>query len=190
MYLEIEDRYYFIHGWLNFINDNHLKMGHFLVFWLLSPSIFQVWIYAPNGCLTNPTTTCSGGSKNENILKKPFIKEEEASDDDSMESDKKSLKRVITKNYIHKMLMTKSFLQDVGMNGCRRLRLKNVDGKVWEVKVKRYGRKVAPYMSTGWIKFRKENKIEVGDLCEFSHVKANLLRVHIFKKGKQVNKNR
>ncbi|KAL4564609.1 hypothetical protein LXL04_028675 [Taraxacum kok-saghyz] len=56
-YLKNEDRYYFMDGWLNFIKDNRLQVGDFLVFWLLSASpksTFQVFCYAPNGCLKHP----------------------------------------------------------------------------------------------------------------------------------------
>ncbi|KAI3665746.1 hypothetical protein L6452_44376 [Arctium lappa] len=189
-YIKIEDRYYFIHGWLKFINDNHLQMGDFLVFWLLSPSMFEVFMYAPNGCLKTLTTSCSGGGKNDKMLKlkKVSFVKKESSDDDFMEDVKQSLRRVITKNCVHKLPMTKSFVKAVGINGCCRLRLKNDDGKVWEVKVKKYGSKREPIMTTGWINFKKDNKIQIGDLCEFNHVKANLLHVHIFKKGKQVVK--
>ncbi|XP_024974919.1 putative B3 domain-containing protein Os03g0621600 [Cynara cardunculus var. scolymus] len=209
-YLKIEDRYYFMDGWLKFINDNRLRMGDFLVFWLQSSSIFQVYIYAPNGCLKNPTTSSgnlhrpihsrvplfrplsainslshvavAGGGKNHKILKKHIVKVEETSDDDTKEGVQQSFRRVVSKTCIHKLAMNKSFVKGLGINGYRSVRLKNEEGKMWEVKVSMYGGEKVPYLTKGWFDFRKDNKIEIGDKCEFNRVKNNLLHVHVLKK--------
>ncbi|KAJ9563702.1 hypothetical protein OSB04_008862 [Centaurea solstitialis] len=210
--VEIEDRYYFMDGWLKFAKDNGLKKGDFVVFWLNSPSIFQVFLYAPNGCLKT-----SGGGKKRKILEKPSVKKEtsdddsmedvkqsrggkklkiwkkpsvkkEMSDDDSMEDVKRPLRRNMTKTAIHSLSITKSFMKDVGIYEYCSLRLKNDHGYVWKVKVMKYRAEKMPYLTKGWSDFRKDNKIQTGDWCEFHHVRANLLLVRIFKKGKQVLK--
>ncbi|KAJ9564415.1 hypothetical protein OSB04_000381 [Centaurea solstitialis] len=176
-YLKIEDKYYFMDGWLNFMKENHVQNDDVLVFWLLSSSpllIFGVFIYASNGCLKHPLKF-SGGEKGIS-QKKRFVNEE-------ISDDKKSLKRVVKEYFIHRIPMNKTFVRAAGADHLRSAKLMNDEGKFWNVTVQKYGGPETPYITTGWFNFRKDNKLKIGDVCEFSHVKANLFHVRIIKKG-------
>ncbi|KAM0057929.1 putative transcription factor B3-Domain family [Helianthus debilis subsp. tardiflorus] len=97
-YSKIRDKYYFMDGWLKFMKDNRLQMGVFLVFWRLSPSVFEVSVYGPNGCLKQPTVSHVSNRKT------PFVNEEDVYDDDSSENvQQKKMISVVKRSYLHKM---------------------------------------------------------------------------------------
>ncbi|KAJ9564418.1 hypothetical protein OSB04_000384 [Centaurea solstitialis] len=121
----------------------------------------------------------AGVDKDDKCPNKPVIREE-TNDDDLSENVHYSMTKAIKKSHIYKMPMKKSFGKAVGINGYHRLRLKNDDGKMWKVEVRKYAKEKILYV--GWFHFRKDNKLKIGDLCEFNHVKDNLIHVRVLKK--------
>ncbi|KAI3699632.1 hypothetical protein L2E82_44056 [Cichorium intybus] len=192
-YLNIEDKYYFTNGWLKFIKDNGLQVGDFLVFWLLSTSpksIFQVFFYAPNGCLKHAVVSPSGNvrsishaaSGGDGKKKKPV--KEETSDDDadvdgSLVDVRKSFMRVFKKSHV------RYFWKATEMDRYNCVWLRNDERKTWEVKVSQYRLNKMPYLTTGWLDFWKGNKMNVGNMLEINHVKDNMLHVRVLKKKKK-----
>ncbi|MFS8033405.1 putative transcription factor B3-Domain family [Helianthus anomalus] len=176
-YSKIRDKYYFMDGWLKFMKDNRLQMGVFLVFWRLSPSVFQVSVYGPNGCLKQPTVSHVSNRKT------PFVNEDVYDDDDDSSENvqQKKMISVVKSSYLHKMPLKKHFVEAIGIKGYSSLQLRNDEGKIWNVKLNlfKYGLNRFMQISTGWHDFRKHNKIETGNTCEFYHVKSNLLHVRV-----------
>ncbi|KAJ9564248.1 hypothetical protein OSB04_000214 [Centaurea solstitialis] len=121
----------------------------------------------------------TGGDKDDKCPKKPMIKEE-TNNDDLSKNVHYSMTKAIKRSHIYKMPMKMSFGKAVRINGYRSLRLKNDDGKMWKVEVRKYAEEKILYV--GWFDFRKDNKLEIGDLCEFNHVKDNLIHVRVLKK--------
>ena len=76
--------------------------------------------------------------------------------------------------------MKKCFGEAVRINDYRSVWLKNDNGKMWEMKVRKHAEGKMFYI--GWFDFRKDNNMQIGDLCEFNHVQDNLIRVHVLKK--------
>ncbi|CAI9276851.1 unnamed protein product [Lactuca saligna] len=185
-YVKIEDRYYFMDGWLKFVKDNHLQMGDFLVFWLFSPSpnlMFQVFFFAPSGCLKHPISSSGVGDDD---WMKPFVKEENSDDDDEeLLGNVKKFVRVLRISYLHRMPLSNAILNTTGIDVYAYVWLRNDDGKLWKVEVAKHGQKGRPLLARGWSDFRKGNKMKIQDICEISHVKYNLLHVHVIKKQKR-----
>lgn len=46
----IGGKHCFVNGWFQFMKDNLLERGDFLVFWLIAESTFQVTMYGPSCC--------------------------------------------------------------------------------------------------------------------------------------------
>nr|XP_043638674.1 putative B3 domain-containing protein REM15 [Erigeron canadensis] len=172
-YLKIDDKYYFMDGWLKFMKDNGLQMGDLLVFWLVShsPTVFNIFFYAPNSCLKNPSS-CSSGNIDPAMPKVGLGlggEEKETSIEEVPAYDVSPLTNV--------------FEKATGIGCYDTLLLKNKEGKKWKVEIKKYKKKNQMlYITKGWAKFMKDNKVEIGDRCEFKHVEGKLIRVHVFKK--------
>ncbi|KAI3503140.1 hypothetical protein L1887_31576 [Cichorium endivia] len=117
-YVKIEDKYYFMDGWLNFMKDNCLQKGDLLVFWLRSPPnfMFQVFFFAPNGCLKHPISS-SGACDGMKLV----VKEGESNDDD--ESDdflgnvQNCSRRVLRISCLYRMPLTNAFWNTAGIDG-------------------------------------------------------------------------
>nr|XP_043638678.1 B3 domain-containing protein REM5-like [Erigeron canadensis] len=213
-YLKIDGKYYFMDGWLKFMKDNGVQMGDFLVFWLVSrsPTVFEVFPYAPNTCLKNQSS-CSGNinpgtPKVGHGLGGPSASADADSDacDDDDDDDKetsmeevpaydvsvnkninKSMSKIVMKTYTNCIPLTKEFENATGIGCYDTLLLKNKEGSKWKVDIRRYinNNQKTLRISKGWAKFVKDNKVEVGDKCEFKHLKGKLVRVHVFKKNER-----
>ena len=126
-YSKINGRYYLRDGWLKFMKDNHLQMGDFLVFWRRTKLTFNVFVYAPNGCLKQPTSSSSGsddqptssssGSDDHTAVgsgddgKKVFVKEESSDDDDGLlENVEKFTRRAVKQSYKNMMVINLDIL--------------------------------------------------------------------------------
>ncbi|PWA94169.1 hypothetical protein CTI12_AA063580 [Artemisia annua] len=189
-YLKINGRYYLRDGWLKFMKDNHLQMGDFLVFWRRTKLTFHVFVYAPDGCLKQPTSSSSGSGSDDHraagsgdVGKKVFVKEESSDDDGLLENVEKFTRRVIKPSFKGVMPIRQDFVEATGIDGYDSLVLKNDEGKTWEVKLTKHGRAWPQfYLTTGWSSFRKQNKINFGNTCDFIHVNSNLLHVRVIKK--------
>ncbi|KAI3699635.1 hypothetical protein L2E82_44059 [Cichorium intybus] len=200
-YFKIEDKYYFMDGWIKFIKDNRLQVGDFLVFRLLAASpksIFQVIFYAPNGCLKHPVTSTGNFSLNrkdsrplvvyEGTGKKRIGKEETSGDDDD---SNKLLTKVLRKSSLHRLPMNKGFWKANGLHQYEYMRLRtDKEGKIWKVEVRKYGRMKYLFLTRGWNDFWNDKKLEIGNILRFSHVKDNLFHVHVIKrqKGKKTSR--
>ncbi|GJW68449.1 DNA-binding pseudobarrel domain-containing protein [Tanacetum coccineum] len=158
-YLKSKDIYCFTNGWLNFMKENRLHNGDFLVFWLMSSvkPTFRVFFFGPNGCLINNRTSCS----------------------------RKYSTVVPITGHSFDQSLTRDFAKVTGIQTCDSVRLKNSKGK-WEVGIRNWGRGRArmPNLVERWSEFIKDNKVKVGDTCVFSQVKDNLFHVHLIKKKK------
>ncbi|KAK9064852.1 hypothetical protein SSX86_016234 [Deinandra increscens subsp. villosa] len=218
-YMRIEDRYYFMGGWLRFMKENHLEVGDFLVFWPLSRDpnpVFRVLIYSPNGCFkcatsdsgnTSDISAASKGKKSSSVESMSDDDDDESSEDDkaagngkksssveSMGDDEssehvgRSLTRVIWKTYRHRMPLSNGFVNATGINGHNRLKLKNDKGKIWEAKVSMQtcGKYCRVFISQGWLKFLEDNKVKIGEMCKFDHVKGSMLHVSVLKNKKDL----
>ncbi|XP_076909377.1 putative B3 domain-containing protein REM15 [Bidens hawaiensis] len=183
-YSKIKDKYYFMDGWLKFMKDNGLHVGMFLVFWSLasrsSTRVFQVYVYEPNGCLKEPAASNACASNRKRKI--PVVKLEEG-DDDSSKNMHKIMTRVLRKSNYSVMPMLSSFVKATGISGYSSVRLRNDKGRTWGVKLftYTYGTYQVTKMGARWGDFTKDNKIKVGNICEFYHVKSNLLCVRVLR---------
>lgn len=81
------------------------------------------------------------------------------------------------------------FVGLAGMNEERTIRMKNVDGKEWKMRLKLERSRKAKryYLSSGWPDFRRDNELYEGDKCVFKLIKSEdmlYLAKVIKKKGK------
>ncbi|CAH1413278.1 unnamed protein product [Lactuca virosa] len=186
-YFKIKDKYYFMDGWVKFMRDNRLQICDLLVFSLLSPppnSIFQVVVYAPNGCFKHPI--CSSDL--------PFkVTKEQRSRNKSLEL----VKSFKSDKPFYSVTMKLSYLRAWGLyvpiTFLRRYLLSNDEISVNCVLEVSDGRKWGPIICTdyktcgrlsgpNWKKFREDNQLGLGDVCvlELMNEMEKVLKVTIF----------
>lgn len=59
---QLHNDLYLTDGWSAFVNHNNIRMGQFLVFYLIRESTFHVALYRPNGCLKDPFSAQTCGN--------------------------------------------------------------------------------------------------------------------------------
>ncbi|KAL7609706.1 putative B3 domain-containing protein Os03g0621600 [Lactuca sativa] len=183
-------------------------------------SSFQVFFYEPNGCLKHPVSSSGSfrsilptadrrlllvdkvtaevmrGGAGDGMIR--CVKEETSNnhdegdddDDDSLQKVHKSIRKVLRKSYLHQLPMTMTFWKASRLNRYDSVRLRTNEGKIWKVGVSKYGKINFPNLTSGWYDFWKSNDIKKSNTLQFTHVKGNLLHVHVIKrhKGRTINK--
>ncbi|CAL5373042.1 unnamed protein product [Camellia sinensis] len=185
---QVNDDLYFDKGWKQFVQDNSLEFGDFLIFYYGGNAKFYVKIYGKNGCqkeVNNPTgethqenetidhskscqIACRTSSKK--VIRKkhlsPRVPNEIQEDDidrelrDKFKSKFPFFRVVMSSTYLKRGIMNipASFLKSYVEKDRESVTLLSSD-KLWPVKLVRYLGTVCRF-SSGWHMFCKENAIK------------------------------
>ncbi|KAH7850921.1 hypothetical protein Vadar_004643 [Vaccinium darrowii] len=188
-------------GWRKFVEDCGLQAGDFLVFKLISNSVFEIVRYGPNGCekalVSNPVIKRQQTSVSEQIKEIPATarttrspKSEEAQahpstrrssgivvevSDSEEQTEYPRFVVVIKKHHRSCLTLPMAFARETGMARKSKVLLRNEEGKVWGANIclRTYRTSGGRIdLSSGWSAFRKENKIVEGDSCVFEFVRS------------------
>ncbi|GKB72373.1 putative B3 domain-containing protein [Tanacetum coccineum] len=148
------------------------------------PNVFQVFCYALNECLKEPLIGLNNdirviapnvghrsdgsGARNRN---KPCVVKE--TNDNSSLTNRKLSERIGLTNDLKRVT-------EIDCKVVKRVNSK-VNIKTWKRGLKSLP---IPHLTEGWSEFLKDNNVEIGDICVFSHVKRKLFHVHV-EKGKR-----
>ncbi|XAR57840.1 hypothetical protein NMG60_11026122 [Bertholletia excelsa] len=170
---------YFVDGWHQFVLENSLEFGDFLLFYYGRNSNFYIKIYGKNGCLkevSNPT----GKRRNTSVV----LNKNRAVEPNN--SFQKQI-QILCVSQCNKIL-TSSVLQTIPSSFSRshlEINRKSVTlvflGKSWPVKLVWVGKKCM--YSGGWRQFCRDTDLKIGDICVFELLKRDefVLRVYIFR---------
>ncbi|KAJ0843800.1 putative transcription factor B3-Domain family [Helianthus annuus] len=169
-------------GWFDFTKDNNVNVGSRCVITHVQDNLLRVHVSKKRGrpkrCAKHSSDdTASGNEKNPSV-------EEATSDSVSLKNVEEplTLPRVVRKNYIYRMPLTRDFMKAAGIDEYGVMRLENNDGKTWDANFEKSGPREIPVIGRGWPDFRKHNNLKVGNRFVITHVQDNLFRVHVSKK--------
>ncbi|POO02657.1 B3 DNA binding domain containing protein [Trema orientale] len=177
---------YFATGWEEFARELFLETGDFLVFKYNGISLFEVEIFGKNGCkkvvVASPQCLALVKIEEEKTLEEPSNAYNRTQNEEikglngSSKKSSSSRKHVAPKNNHFVVTLTKSrwglripasvrkgikFKPDVNLR-CHK-------DKLWPMKIS-FWKDGRCYLTTGWSKFQKENKLEAKDKCELELV--------------------
>ncbi|XP_022031656.1 B3 domain-containing protein REM5-like [Helianthus annuus] len=171
---QIGDDYCFVNGWNNVVKDIRLGFGDFLLFKLVDQSTFRLSIYSPDGCekILQPKTDQNCDEKIE-----------EKSDDD----DDPFFVVIFTLSHARFLRFPEGFAELMGIDAEGPIKVKNLDGKEWGTGLKldkSYRSMIRYFLSPGWPRFARENKLAEGDECVFKFIRSEgkLLLAKVTKK--------
>ncbi|XP_062019038.1 B3 domain-containing protein Os01g0723500-like [Rosa rugosa] len=175
---------YFKDGWRDFLNDNSVKEGDFLVFTYEGDMHFSIRDYENNCCKRGdfPTNNepheesapAKSTKRNPGCPKKDYSAE-------SFRSKFPHYTRSIKKKYCVYSIPTAFYRKHLSAGNYEVAFLKISGGTKW-FKVKLVPSLQTAFMSKGWSVFAHDNQIVVGDVCAFELVKENKMVVHILRK--------
>ncbi|XP_042757740.2 uncharacterized protein LOC111894906 [Lactuca sativa] len=195
------DIYWFSEGWKQVVEDTQLGIGDILVFIFVHHSTFELSIYSPDRCEKELRTKIQ-------VEHDVVDEEEEGEDDDCVDNggrrhdggdeddsgggdieENPFFMKIISKAHKYYLRLPAEFVGLAGMNEERTIRMKNVDGKEWKMRLKLERSRKAKryYLSSGWPDFRRDNELYEGDKCVFKLIKSEdmlYLAKVIKKKGK------
>ncbi|KAL2895380.1 hypothetical protein RDABS01_011289 [Bienertia sinuspersici] len=201
-----DNEFYFKQGWTNFVQDNTLEDGEFMLFQYRGNSIFTVYIYGKHACVKESVVK---GEKVVDVDLSDDEEEEEEDDDEDgivMEKrsgpgrpvieDTKSEAVKAAKFYMKTCHDYPSFRVPVGGSyniplcfvdkhmrrgsNCRNIDLQ-VMNKIWSVRMLVYrNQSLNCKLSKGIGTFMKDNNIQEGDVLVFELVKPDTFKVTIF----------
>ncbi|KAL8477645.1 hypothetical protein ACS0TY_029814 [Phlomoides rotata] len=153
-------------GWRKFVKDLKLKLGEILVFiFNVGDSTFNVSVFGTNCC--------------ERGISDASEESDSISDSRSgLMGDNLSFTAVLRRYNAFMMDIPKAFAAETGIAGKSTVKMQNVKGKEWVVKLsihkQRNGR---TRLGKGWTAFFAENKLVVGGKClfEFDPTSGNLI---------------
>ncbi|CAL5326294.1 unnamed protein product [Camellia sinensis] len=196
---QIGDEHCFTHrGWEKLVNDNHLRFGDFVVFRLISDSMFHIVTYGPSGCEKelNPSI--------KKIPQNPFMsrntRSRKSMDSPSHPYGRRSSRgeveargwsasakpthlsflMVLKKYNKSRLTVPKAFAVESGIGRKKVVVLKNKKGQLWAVDI---CLRPPPYrtvdFTAGWPDFRVANNIEIGDTCLFKFIPSSGNVIHV-----------
>ncbi|KAA8547274.1 hypothetical protein F0562_003862 [Nyssa sinensis] len=205
---KVGENIYFQKGWQEFVEDNSLEFGDFLVFSYAGKSIFYVQLFGKNGC-TKEVAIPTGKNKKSQALAQD-IQTFEPSDSSkevtktillprgpsaiqekqraikaagNIISDYPSFEVVMKPAYVVSGLMNiPSSFRRSHMEKRRRKAMVQLSDKLWPVKLISHTNGTARF-GKGWLDFVTDNNVEVGDVCSFELIETNdfVLKVSICK---------
>ncbi|XP_058180018.1 putative B3 domain-containing protein At5g66980 [Rhododendron vialii] len=189
-------------GWRKLVRDCELKEMDFMVFTLVSNSVFEVVRYAPNGCekdlISNPIIGLQDSEQiKENSAVAPKTRSRKSKEADALphpstrrrsrgkvaaeafgsreQTEHPSFTVVITKYYRSRLTLQKSFARETSMATKKSVKLRNEEGKEWTVDICVRTHRTSYGridLGVGWPAFCKENEIVDGDSCLFKFIKS------------------
>ncbi|XP_021731030.1 B3 domain-containing protein Os03g0212300-like [Chenopodium quinoa] len=205
---EEEEEFYFRMGWKEFVKENDLKVGEFMVFTYLGNSNFSVKLYGTHGCLKETVQEGEAPAEIELMYKRgkqtrrPGAGRPPSYDPDeelvrvaqayrSAHSDIPSFMVKITTSYLtHNLVNIPVQWVNAHMEGgdVREIKLQGPPPrKTWTVKMTVYRPSSGSNckLSKGLSAFFLDNYVQLGDICVFELVKnaPNTLKVTIFRKN-------
>nr|XP_011458372.1 PREDICTED: B3 domain-containing protein Os11g0197600-like isoform X2 [Fragaria vesca subsp. vesca] len=185
---------YFKDGWQEFLKDNSVEDGDFVVFEYEGNMNFNVQIFDNSGCERDCFPNIGTPKISSFAEKKRHPSTPRKSDiccskchlqlnsrKDSSESFKSNYPHVtlaIKKTYCVYSFPTSFYKEHLSPGNYEVVFLKIAEGKKW-YKVKLVRSIATAFMSKGWSKFARANQIKVGNVCAFEVVEENKLVVHI-----------
>ncbi|XP_023746764.1 putative B3 domain-containing protein At5g66980 isoform X2 [Lactuca sativa] len=182
--------YYFADGWSDVVEDSDLGFGDFLVFWLLDESTFKLSIFSPNGCEKNFPLKIQDEHDDTEEEEEEEEKEEDNYDDDGgngveYEEDDDDdggdidgddgdpfFIKIISKDK-YTLRIPLAFSRLTGLKARKSIKMKNLNGKEWPMKLLSEGRNYTRYyLSAGWSRFRRANELCEGDKCLFKFLRS------------------
>ncbi|XP_075670925.1 B3 domain-containing protein REM10-like [Castanea sativa] len=166
---------FFWGGWHDFVKDNSLDIGDFLVFKYDGNSMFKVKIYGRNAC-----------EKDVSKFGEEFI------NDDIKESGMKSISSFKSENSYfiatwtwysqYYMTIPKFVAIEKDLSSKKRAMLLDPSGSPWPVRLDLVADGFLN-MTSGWPDFCRGNKVGAGDTFIFEFVTQTVMQVHIFRAG-------
>ncbi|KAI3669874.1 hypothetical protein L6452_41333 [Arctium lappa] len=166
---KVDDDVYFKRGWEEFVQDNSLEFGDFLIFYYNGGSKFYVSVYGNNNCLKEieaannqsgkqPTLIQLGNETNRTgETKRISVEDIDLSFEITLQQS------YITRGYIH---MPNAFSDRV--KKYRPIAKLQHSGRTWDVKVVHDGERYK--FTQGWKLFVTENCVAIEDVCCFKMI--------------------
>ncbi|GJU90796.1 retrotransposon protein, putative, ty1-copia subclass [Tanacetum coccineum] len=155
---KIGESYCFANGWSNVVKDAELGIADFLIFELVNETTFKMKIYTPDGC-------------EKFLIPRNHVKHRS----DDHDGDDPSFVSIIS-NKSHKSVLRlpENFVGLPGIDREGTIMMKNLAGKEWRIGIRLDKSYLTEhyYLSTGWCKFRRYNKLSEGDKCVFKYIRS------------------
>ncbi|CDP02443.1 unnamed protein product [Coffea canephora] len=207
----IGEQYFFTDGWPKFVKDHGLKMGEFLVFWLVlgknnSTTIFEVAMYGTTGCDKdlNPSAPIHDprhflpqlvDQPNPEINRNPLTQPSKSAVQGSRKRKSKKIRydkgsldagkyytKVLANYHRYRMNVKMPFAKKHGLVNKSEVMLQNTNGASWRVELRLYDNDML-YMCKGWTDFLENNALELGQEYAFEFIpETDSIRVQPFKK--------
>ncbi|KAA8547262.1 hypothetical protein F0562_003874 [Nyssa sinensis] len=194
---------YFTHyGWQKFVQDHKLEVGDFLVFCLISESIFEVVMYDRSGCekeVNSPIRSNIGDASaisernNGNPLmgfrRTALLPKSKASLSDAYVKRSGALHGKTEADESEGKIVPRHFERDTGIRRKKSMVLRNPDGRDWPVVIRVWKWRSRVVLGNGWSEFRRANKLAYGDTCLFQFIQSagNVIQVQ---RGGEPTRNR
>ncbi|EOX91274.1 B3 DNA binding domain - like 5 [Theobroma cacao] len=207
-----EGSYFFCGGWSNFVEDQGLDSGDFVVFYLVGKSSFDCVIYGPTGCgkkivlktkrkrgrpkKSNEVTPSEAGASSFQkatrvspgcrITRAPARRVINVGQQIVVVSEAiskhPSFTVVLKKYQKFSVVVPSSFAREAGLAEKRSTVIKDPKGRMWPLGISVGSRQVR--LSAGWTKFRLENRLVAGDTLLFQYIRGTGNAIHVQIVGK------
>ncbi|KAM7523659.1 hypothetical protein LguiA_013561 [Lonicera macranthoides] len=196
---KVDNYYFFQKGWPEFVRDNSLEFGDFLVFCYIGNSEFYVPIFGINNCRKEVPITTRNSDKPQSVLQgNPTVEASNSKEkmcvDRTVQMDttlmpsqdntgdvgtpckfvsrKPFLEIILKPAHVYSGLMNipLEFVKSYMSAHRQTARLKH-SNKSWLVKLISYGERLV--FSAGWRKFVADNTLKRGDVCRFKLIRRN-----------------
>ncbi|KAE9466911.1 hypothetical protein C3L33_01184, partial [Rhododendron williamsianum] len=182
---EVDEHLYFQEGWQQFVHDNSLVFGDFLIFYYGGNAQFYTKIYGKNGCRKKGSLNDAQGANGDESAQKELcltfssaIQERTRKEASKFVSEFPFFEVVMRPSYINTGLMNvpssfHRYMKD--RHGATLV----VSDRSWPVKLI----KTRVKFCHGWSTFCRENTLKVDDVCVFELIEKNdvVLKVSIFR---------
>ncbi|KAM7523660.1 hypothetical protein LguiA_013562 [Lonicera macranthoides] len=196
---KVDNYFFFQKGWPEFVRDNSLEFGDFLIFCYIGNSEFYVPIFGKNNCRKEVPITTRDSDKPQSVLHgNPTVEasnsEEKTCIDSTVEmgntgmpsqehsgdigtpcefgSKKPFFENILKPAYVYSrsMHIPMEFVKGYMSAYRKTARLKH-SNKSWTVKLIHYRERLV--FSAGWCKFVADNTLKEGDVCRFELIQRN-----------------
>ncbi|KAH7851381.1 hypothetical protein Vadar_010714 [Vaccinium darrowii] len=205
---EVDGHLYFQEGWQQFVHDNCLESGDFLIFSYGGNAQFYVKIYGKNGCrkevsgpsrevdkeITHPRDNQTVERKSKRVAQGSNVEKPKSSMPiQKGKRARKEAKKFVSEFPFFEVVMNPSYVNQGSMNipssFHNRYMEKDRHGatlvasdRSWPVKLVKYRGNIRRF-NRGWSTFCRDNMLQVDDVCIFELIEENdfVLKVSIFR---------
>ncbi|XP_050365313.1 B3 domain-containing protein Os01g0723500-like [Argentina anserina] len=179
---------YFKDGWQDFLNDNSVDEGDFLVFTYEGNMHFSIAWFDSSCCERDKFP--NGTSEKSTIAKRPYGRQRKYNSAADSRAKKSVISftsefpfyiKAINKTYCVYSIPTAFYREHLSAGNYTFAFVKISGGNKW-YKVKLVPSYQTAFMSEGWAVFARDNHIMVGDVCAFELLKENKLVVRVLQK--------